>query len=261
MSVRNALVLIVLLLTAASIGWAAPEAPAPPPAPVPAPAPVPPLPVDLFIYPGTNVTVQVDLSGIGAVALAGGAIDSAASGLEAELKAVQAKGGPGAPGAVQLKAILPLIGPLKDALKGLTGVKLAMMDAPKPVPPDAFIKLYRDRMDARGWTLLLALKTGRDPTVLAMLAPDTRGLFVATSDDGDIFTAAVTTQVPLRDLIDKALASCGGKVPADLLSGLLNRRPQPPAVQPPPAPEPTPKAAPAPPSPPAPDAESEDDND
>ncbi len=266
MGKRMWLALVVLVATSTAV-WAAKPAPRAKPAPPPAPSGAPA--ADQLVYPGATVATRIDVNGVAAMQLAGGAIDALTAQIQQRMEAARAAeaaaaAAQGADAQAQRaaaeaqRAAAQAIEQTRDALKSLTGVKVVIM-TPKGAPGAAdFVKYYQGVMIPHGWTSLVTVQDDQGgDVVVVMLGPAGKGLFAAVGDKEDIVTAMITTSMPIGDLIGRLMKS--GSV-SDMvgplvgpLAGMFGKAgpPKPPEAVTPPTP-PTPPEATAPPTPPEP---------
>jgi hypothetical protein len=202
---------LIVLVAAGTAAWAAKPAP-------PAPPPAPPA-ADELVYPGATVETRIDVNGVAAMQLAGGAVDALTEQIQSRMEAARAAEAAAATAqgadaqaqraaAQAQRAAAQAIEQTRDALKSLTGVKVLIM-TPKVAPNAAeFVKHYQGLMAPRGWTSLVTIQSDEDKdVVLVMLGPGGKGLFAAVGDKEDIVTAMITTSMPIGDLIGTMMRS------------------------------------------------------
>lgn len=219
---------LIVLVTTSTAARAAQPAPHPPHPPLPA--------AEEFVYPGATVETRIDVNGVAAMQLAGGAIDALTAQIQARMEAARAAEaaaaaaqGAGAQAqraaAEAQRAAAQAIEQARDALKSLTGVKVLIM-TPKAAPKaDEFVKHYHGMMTPHGWTSLVTVQSDEDgDAVMVMLGPAGKGLFAAVGDKEDIVTAVITTSMPIGDLIGTIMKSGSmGQVMGSLVGPFVDK--------------------------------------
>lgn len=168
------------------------------------------VPTDQLIYKGASVKTQIDVNGAAAIALVGNALDAIAAQVEEQAKA----GKPGEGPMAMLPMAAPMIGPAKDVIKSLERVTILVMAPKGKVQTDQFVAYYSNLMGARGWSPFITVKDEDGTGVLALLAPEAKGVFFAVNDKSEIVTGLVTTTKPMGELIGQIVGASGGAWPA-----------------------------------------------
>jgi len=202
-------------------------------------------PVESLVYQGAEVQTQVDVNGAAAVMLIGKALDTIAAQTQKQMAAMQA-----APAGTQLAALqgkasvisaaLPMIDPVKEAIKSLEHITILIMKPGAEVNAADFMKFYSGSMSAQGWTSLISVRDKSGPAVVTMLAPEAKGIFLAVNDKRQLLVAFVTTTHPIGDLISQVIQAGGDAFP-QVMGQLMTRRAVPVEEPPAPAPQPKPK--------------------
>jgi len=193
-----------------------------------------------LVYEGAAVETQVDVNGEAAMQLVGGAIDALAAQAKAQAEAMAAGKGAEGPMAM-LPAAIPLIDPMKEALKSLGQITVVVQKPQQPVNSDAFLEHYRGVMSPLGWSPLVTVKAKDAPAVVAMVAPEGKGVFFAVNEKAEIVAGLVTTTKPIGELIGQVIHASGGSWPMVFSHMMQAKAQKPPAAPPPPE---KPKAAP-----------------
>lgn len=179
---------------------------------------------DQLVYQGASIETQVDVNGEAAVQLIGGILDAAATQVQAQAKAMEGKGGEGPMAMLPLAA--PMIEPAKEAIKSLSRVALVVMKPKEPVKGDQFLKYYQSLLSPGGWLPLVTVRDKED-TVLALLAPEAKGVFFAVNEGNEMTVGMVTTTKPLGDLLGQIVTAGGGALPAFLSMRQAQAKPAP----------------------------------
>ena len=200
------------------------------------------VPTDKLIYQGATVETQVDVNGVAAVQLVGGALDAIAAQAQEAAKAMQAQGGPKAAEGplAMLPAVLPMIEPVKEAIKSLDRITVLVMKPKQEVKTDEFISYYTGLMTPLGWSPLMTVRDKDKTAVVMMIAPEARGVFFAVNDQKQMVCGIVATTKPIGELLGQVINAGSGAWP--MIMSQINR----------PKPAPHPPAAPAKPAAPKP---------
>jgi len=199
-----------------------------------------------LIYQGAGVETQVDVNGAAAVQLVGGAIDAIAAQAQEAARQIQTQGGAGASvgRAAMLPMVLPMIEPAKEAIKSLERITVLVMKPKATAKADEFIGYYSGLMTPQGWTPLVTVRDKDKTAVLAMIAPEAKGVFFAVNDKKEMVAGLITTTRPIGDILGQLINASGGAMPM-ILSQLSRPKPTPPPAPAKPAAKPAPAKAPA----------------
>ena len=186
-----------------------------------------------LIYQGAAVETQVDVNGVAAVQLVGGALDAIAAQAQEAAKAMQAQGGPKATEgpAAMLPAVLPMIEPAKEAIKSLERITVLVMKPKQEVKTDEFISYYTGLMTPLGWSPLMTVRDKDKTAVVLMIAPEAKGVFFAVNDQKQMVSGIIATTKPIGELLGQVINAGSGAWP--MIMSQLNaprRTPQPPAA-------------------------------
>ena len=217
---------LVLVVAAALLAPGIALAQATPPAPAP-------LTASELVYLGTSVQTQVDVNGAAAVALLGSALDGLVSAAQEQAKTQASGGAPALPIPPQAWAALPMLGPVRDVIKSVSHITVLVMSPAKPVPSAQFLRHYGSLLTPRGWTSLVTVQDGHGPAVLAMVAPEGKGIFLGVNDRKQLVTALVTTERPLGEMIGQIMQAATSAAPSlvsTMMRGKFGGPPPPPAA-------------------------------
>lgn len=181
-----------------------------------------------LVYQGAVVETQVEVNGVAAVQLVGGAIDALAAQAQEAAKQIQAQGAASGR-AAHLQAVLPMIEPAREAIKSLDQITLVIMKPQGEVGTEEFISHYSGLMTAQNWTPLMTVRDKDRAVVVMMMAPEAKGVFFAVNDKKALVSGLVTTSQPMGEVLAKLINSAGGALPM-IMSQMSRPKPAPQAT-------------------------------
>jgi len=195
----------------------------------------PPFSAAQLAYPRATIKTRIEVSGISAGQLIGGALAAYAYELQADAKAAE-EAGASEEALAEIAQKMSAVEEMRDTLTSFLGFVLVVMKPSEPVKAAHFVEHYQHLMSPRGWSPLATVQDeDNQNAIVFMLAPNGKGLFVALSSTDEILTGLVTTSKPLGELLAKILHTGEGSDPMDVLVGLVTQtlgRPQPKAATP-----------------------------
>jgi hypothetical protein len=194
-------------------------------------------------YPTATIKTRIEVSGVSAGQLIGGALTAYTYQLQADARAAEEAGA----SEKALSAIaqkMSSIDEVRDTVTSFLGFMLVVMKPGEPVKAANFVAHYQHLMGPRGWSPLATVQDEENQNAIVfMLAPNEKGLFVALGSTDEILTGLVTTSKPLGELLARIFHTAEGADPMDQLVGFVTQaagrpRANPAAPQPEQAPAP-----------------------
>ena len=174
-------------------------------------------------YPRATIKTRIEVSGVSAGNLIGGALTAYQYQLQADAKAAEEAGATEeALEAIAQKA--SSIDGVRDTLTSFLGFMLVVMKPGEPVEAADFIAHYERLMRSRGWSPLATVQDEENQgAIVFMVGPNEKGLFAALSGQDEILTGLVTTSKPLGELLAKVFHTAEGSDPMDQLAGFITQ--------------------------------------
>jgi len=172
---------------------------------------------DQLIYQGAAVEVQVDVDGAAAVQLVGDALDALAEQAKQQAQAI-AQTGAGGEKVAMISAAMPLVDPIKEAIKSLQRAAIVVMKPGEKTDSETVYAYYTKLMGGQGWSPLITVKGPKGERVSVMMAPEAKGLFLMVQEKSELVVGLITTSQPIGQLIGQVVRASGGVVPAIIAS-------------------------------------------
>ncbi len=193
----------------------------------------PPLSAAQLIYPHATVETRLEVSGIGATQLIGGALAAHAYELRADAKAAQ-EAGASEQALAEIAESISRVESTKEVVTSFLGFVLVVMKPGQPVKAADFVEHYQHLMSPRGWSPLATVQHEKEgDALLLMLAPGEKGIFLGVSGKEEMVTGLVTTSKPLGKLLASIFHTGEGSDAMAELVGLVTQtlgQPQPKAA-------------------------------
>lgn len=168
-------------------------------------------------YPRATIKTRIEVSGVSAGQLIGGALTAYTYQLQADAEAAEEAGA----SEEALSAIaqkMSSVDEVRDTVTSFLGFMLVAMKPAEPVRAANFVAHYEQLMRPRGWSPLAIVQDEENQgAIVFMLGPNEKGLFVALSGKDEILTGLVTTSKPLGELLARIFHTAEGSDPMDQL--------------------------------------------